>query len=197
MSKICPNCNAVLSDDAGYCNSCGAQLNDAYVQQNDYNQNMQTTVNNEMPMKWFKFVIYFQLFAGAFIGAVNAARYLTGLIYGIDAESVYLVFPALGTADKVYGVILLLLAAMAIFVRMQLAKYKLNASTFYIAYLGIGLVANLIYSVYVYLLMYRIMGAAVEEYSSVASIIGYLLGNGIVLVLNIVYFKKRKHLFVN
>lgn len=108
-------------------------MNDAYVQQNDYNQNMQTTVNNEMPMKWFKFVIYFQLFAGALIGAVNAARYLTGSIYGTDAKSVYLVFPALGTADKMYGVIVLLLAAMAIFVRMQLAKYKLNASTFYIA----------------------------------------------------------------
>lgn len=46
-------------------------------------------------MKWFKFIIYFQLWAGMLVNLVTAGKYFTGAYYEGNAEMVYRVFPAL------------------------------------------------------------------------------------------------------
>ena len=75
-------------------------------------------------MKWFKFIIYFQLWAGMLVNLVTAGKYFTGAYYEGNAEMVYRVFPALQPLDIVMGVVCLALAVYAVVVQRALAKFR-------------------------------------------------------------------------
>ena len=78
-----------------------------------YQQNMQQPhggqyqqMNNaEMNMGWFKFTIYFQLFANALLNLFNGVSYLTGYLYGGNSALVYTVYPSLKAFDVCFGII--------------------------------------------------------------------------------------------
>ena len=53
-------------------------------------------------MGWFKFIIYFQLFASAVINAALGITAFTGSHYDGKAELVYAFFPGMSAVDKVY-----------------------------------------------------------------------------------------------
>ena len=68
-------------------------------QQNMYNQQdmyIQTPQQpqKELGMKWFHFVIYFQLFVSALVGLWNGFQLLTGRIYGENTDRYIVIFLA-------------------------------------------------------------------------------------------------------
>ena len=75
-------------------------------------------------MKWFKFIIYFQLWAGMLVNLAAAAKYFTGAYYEGNAGMVYDFFPALQPLDIVMGVFCLALAVYAVVVQRALAKFR-------------------------------------------------------------------------
>ncbi len=75
-------------------------------------------------MKWFKFIIYFQLWASMLVYLVTAGKYFTGAYYEGNAEMVYRFFPALQPLDIVMGVVCLALAVYAVVVQRALAKFR-------------------------------------------------------------------------
>ena len=160
-----------------------------YYRQN-YNQPMQ---NNQPPMNWFKFIIYFQLFVGAFLNFCTGIVYLTGAIYNTQgegaAELIYLFYPSMSAIDKIYGLGLIALAVFAIVTRMKLAKYCKIGPTLYFIYCGVSIVLVLFYLVGVI--------SVVGMIENISSLVGNIIGLGILLVINVVYFKKREFLFVN
>lgn len=207
----CPNCGANISDTARFCTSCGSVVNQNQqppYQQPNYQQppqqpnyqqapqppQYQNPLAQALPMKWFKFLIYFSLFAGAVINIVYGFNYLTGGIYFVEtngevsASDIYEVFEEMQIVDVIYGLMMLAIAAFGIFVRFRLAGFYANGpkllNTLYI----VSLVASLVYVIGVF---------AVVGEADAFSMSGAMIGNVIMIAANAAYFKKRAHLFVN
>lgn len=166
-----------------------------------YQQNMQQPhggqyqqMNNaEMNMGWFKFTIYFQLFANALLNLFNGVSYLTGYLYGGNSALVYTVYPSLKAFDVCFGIIYIVIVGYAIYTRMMLAKYKktgpLNLYILLGANILMGILSNVAILAYV--------GTDVLDASDMTSFGRQLAATITLLIVDIVYFNKRKHLFVN
>lgn len=163
------------------------------AQYGHYN-NVQTV---ERPMKWYKFLIYFSLFAGAVLNVINAISYLTGSVYisqGFDISDInylYTVYHGLQTADIIYSIVLIGLAVLGFVARFQLAKYKAKGPILLYALSAGSMAVSLIYSIATYSILSVDIGA------EIAPLISNLVTQTVMLVLNYVYFNKRKDMFVN
>ena len=142
-------------------------------------------------MKWFKFLIYFALFAGAVLNLIGAIPYFIGSAYGADSAQIYSYFKGLRTVDLIYGVLCLGLVALALVARFSLSGFKKNGPTMLYILYGANILFGIIYAIAVGIVCHDMSIA----FSS--GTIGSLVGSGVMLAVNIVYFNKRKHLFVN
>ena len=140
-------------------------------------------------MKWFKFIIYFQLWASMLVYLVTAGKYLTGAYYEGNAEMVYRFFPALQPLDIVMGVVCLALAVYAVVVQRALAKFRAKGPMmYYLMY-----IVNTAVTV-----LYLIIGSIIIGQSAfTAEVAGSIIGSLVMIFINIPYFNNRKHLFVN
>lgn len=140
-------------------------------------------------MKWFKFIIYFQLWAGMLVNLVTAGKYFTGAYYEGNAEMVYRFFPALQPLDIVMGVVCLALAVYAVVVQRALAKFRAKGPMmYYLMY-----IVNTAVTV-----LYLIIGSIIIGQSAfTAEVAGSIIGSIVMLFVSIPYFNNRKHLFVN
>lgn len=140
-------------------------------------------------MKWFKFIIYLQLWAGMLVNLVTAGKYFTGAYYEGNAEMVYRFFPALQPLDIVMGVVCLALAVYAVVVQRALAKFRAKGPMmYYLMY-----IVNTAVTV-----LYLIIGSIIIGQSAfTAEVAGSIIGSIVMLFVNIPYFNNRKHLFVN
>ncbi len=174
------------------------EYNDAPVygnQNNGYNYDANGTMQPEPGMKWYGFVINFQLFVSALFGLYNAYQYLTGRIYALDSVSVsqiYSYFRGLRALDIVMGIAYIALAVFAIVTRQALAKLRKQGPTMLYAYLGFQILI---------LVIYLIAGAGIANVpvSSLVNpgIIGNIGGIVLTLIVDFIYFNKRSYLFVN
>ena len=89
----CINCGQPINDNAAFCEHCGQPRQEVEQQ----------PVIAPPPMKWFKFLIYFSLFAGAALNLINGITTILGTQYGEHAELVYATFGSLRTFDIVCG----------------------------------------------------------------------------------------------
>lgn len=191
---FCPKCGSELErEDQKFCNNCGAQLTGTGAS-TDTPSSKQSDNYGGFSMKWYKFLIYFALWAGGIINIIMGINYLSGGIYAatsdaqVTAEMVYSAFGGLKAVDVVYGLVVVALGALQIYTRFRLAKFKTNGpKLLYICYAAGG-VASLIYSIAVG----SITGTGLDS-----SAIGSLVLNVVLFVLNYIYFNKRKSLFVN
>lgn len=160
-------------------------------QPNAYPFNNQGFVQ-QLPMNWFKFVIYFQLFANAVLNLINAIMYFTGLHYGggYMTAAVYMFYGGLKPLDIVTGILTIGLVAIAIYTRFRLSGFKKNAIMCLMITYGANILVALIWLIGVVAI------TGVGEVIGASTIIS-LVGNIVLIILSAVYFNKRKHLFVN
>ncbi len=145
--------------------------------------------NRTVRMGWYKFLIYFALWLGSVLNLWNGIQMATGLVYSDDAAIVYGYLPSLRIVDILYGALLLLCAAFGIYTRFMLAQFrKIGPTCLYALYAAI-IVLPLGYAV----LVSALIGANVLESDTLAS----AATSAVMLVVNIVYFRARKDLFVN
>ena len=124
-----------------------------YNQQETYNQAPQQGVQQyaaqpALGMKWFKFVIYFQLFVAAISGFWNGWRLMSGSIYGLDADDltyVYNYFPGLKGVDTIIGICFIALGIFALVTRFILADFKKAGPAMYIGMLAANIVLSIAY----------------------------------------------------
>lgn len=149
----------------------------------------------DYPMAWFKFLIYFMLFANAAINIFTAVTYLTGSVYlgedmtMSDVEALYMFYPTAKMIDVIYGVLLIALAAYAIFTRFQLSGFKRRGPFLFILMYVLNLVIGLLYSISI---MFTLEAGLLDFISLVPSIITSV----VMIFVNVVYFRKREELFV-
>ena len=150
-------------------------------------------------LAWFKFIIYFQLFANAAVMVYNAVTCLFGLAYGDDAAVVYAVCPGLKVVDVIYGIICLCAAVTAILIRQRLGHYKKNAPVFYMSFVGAVMALGLLYNFAVLAVLNTVSSSVMQAGAAnmAETVLGTVIGAAVYFPLNYIYFKKRKELFVN
>ena len=189
---FCSNCGAQINDGAAFCSNCGASIG-ATPNAAPYDLQPAPTPVAAQPMKWFKFLIYFALFAGAALNALSGFRFLTGSLYGDEKELVYLIFSDLKTLDMIIGIGTLALAALGIFTRVRLAGYYKNGPKLLsLTYLG-GAIVNVIYIIGVYVVLPEMVTELIDMSSAISSIVTSVA----MIFVNKSYFAKRASLFVN
>lgn len=151
-------------------------------------------MNATPSMKWFKFLIYFALFAGAVINLAYGITYISGDIYEIQtngqatSEMVYSLFSGLKAVDVFYGVVMILIGGFSIFTRFLLSKYRKKGPLFLYILCGIGAGLSLIYSIAV---------MSISGVNQVANGVVSVIVSAVFIIFNIKYFGKRKNLFTN
>ncbi len=146
-----------------------------------------STVVIDKPMKWYNFLIYFSLWAGGILGLIYSFLYIGNAVN----LKLYWSFYGTEVLDRVYGVILGAVSAFQIYVRFRLAQYRENAPFLLnLLYFGSSVISAL------YVLVLSIM-VGMPLFECIKSAIADLISGLIVAVPNYIYFKKRKHLFVN
>ena len=167
-----------------------------------YNQpiytNPSTVSSNGLGMKWYKFIIYVQLFLSALTGLVNGIKYITGSVYGnaSERETVYELFPSMKTVSTITGILMLAAAVVAIIARQKLAGFKHDGPMFYYITCGISIGASLIYCIAAYSELSKYSWLVNTSSYLAGSIIGILISVGL-LIANIIYFGHRKDMFTN
>ncbi len=157
----------------------------------------------QTPMKWFKFLIYFSLFAGALLNVSTGFRYLSGAVYD-QKDVVYEVFDKIKTYDTVMAIAIFVGAAISIYARFVLASYSSKSKyVIMIPYLYSGVV-SLVYKVFMSSYMKEVaMEAGVYEQLKqnidpvfTSGIFSIIVGVALAAV-NYIYFNERSHIFVN
>ena len=189
----CPQCQnefPVTNQANRLCPFCGLAAEPVNILQTE-----PSVVQTHYPMKWYKFLIYFALFASAVLNTMSGISYMLGTIHGdiLFIGSIYESYPALRIVDIVYGLLLIGVAIMAIYTRLQLAYYREKGPMclyiLYSATMALTVISFVSTSLVV-------QGANYTMLTLLYDTIPSLVVSAVTLVLNIVYFRKRKELFV-
>ena len=194
----CVKCGKSMPDNATFCPSCGARrmAEEPVVVPDSSSYTMPQantgyTAPQVHPMKYYKFVIWVQLFLSAVVGVSQGILLLTGRIYetvsDVSAKLLYAFYPGMHTVNILFGLIYIALAVAAIYVRQQLAHFKTKAPDLYYIYLIAQMAATFLYGVLQNLIIASGLGSAVPN----------LIVMIILLVLCRIYFEKRRALFCN
>ena len=205
---FCEKCGSPIQNCQKFCPNCGNQI---IKMKNDSTYNTQQPISSypsqtyatqqNLSMKWFKYLIYFSLFATAIENCYNAVMYFIGLRYGENSELMYKYFDELKTMDVIMGVVAIFMAIFNIYVRYQLADYCKNGPRLLLLMYVLSIACNILY----YIKLASIVSESSpsrqwrqEFLASVdVSIIISVLGCVALIIANKIYFDKRKHLFVN
>ena len=144
----------------------------------------------ELGMKWFKFLVYFGLWAGAVLNFIDGINLLTGAVYeaeGVSAELVYYTYPQLRENDMFFGLVAIGIAIYQGYTAYSLLKFKQVAPKL----LTILYCLSISWSFF-----YAIFTSSILGESLMGEVIGSIIAGAIMLVINYIYFKNRKHLFV-
>lgn len=213
----CPKCGAPAAESDKFCRTCGAEI--PRTEENEVPPIDSTiygvppggsfgappfgappfggSAGYFTPMRWYKFLIYFALFAGAVLNTFSAFTYLAGMAYvdelGNNVTSLqYEAYPLLQLIDIVYGILLLGVAAFGIYTRFALALYKKSGPMTLFVFYGVSAGISLLREI-----ACAILVGNIGDPLTIASFAITVLANVILIVLNNIYFEKRSHLFVN
>ena len=202
---FCRFCGTQIPDSVKFCPNCGANLAPAAPAETPASNGYTFTPapaapeQNAMPsctytapvrgMKWFKFIIYFQLWVGMLANLVDAGKFFTGGFYEGSAELVYAYYPALKPLDIVMGIFCLTLAVYAVVVQRSLAKFRAEGPKMYYILLGASIAVTLLYL----LVGSIILGESVFSLDTGVN----LIVSVVMIFVNLQYFNNRGHLFVN
>jgi len=145
----------------------------------------------ELPMRWYKFLIYFFLWISAAVNIMSAYFYVTG---GAQTEEVLAQFPILKTIDLFYGILTLGMGVLALFTRFALANYKRNAPKLIVGLYCYGFAISAVYNVAVLSLTSAIY-EPVDFIIMGMSVGTSVIMNAVLIGCNYVYFKKRRRVF--
>lgn len=188
----CPFCGTYADDNAKYCPNCQVDLQDAEVPKTPGSGTEAPAP--ELGMGWYKFLIWFALFAGALLNLVRGIQMMSGDQYDGYADQVYRVFDGLKGLDMVAGVALITLAVIAIVARFSLAAYKKNGPKLLILLYAFNAGIQIIYTLAAKSIISAATASVSLDTSSAFSSAAFALA---MAAINYSYFKKREHLFVN
>lgn len=182
---FCPNCSTPIPEAHQICPSCGTTV----IQQ----------PAAQKPMKWFKYLIYFSLWSRFVIYIFTGMYIISGYRFFGYTDSIYSLIPGQSTVDFIYGIACIFIGFYTIVTRFQLAQFCRNAP-------------KMLYGIYfldfMFSLFYLIASAAITlipfaQLSDTPMIgqiamemIYHLVAVAMMIVINAIYFGKRREMFV-
>ena len=172
---------------------------DVFKEELEEYKEMTQSSKTELGMKWFKFLIYFILFSEA---AENLAQAVS-LIFNFKIEYFQELFDLkyfdgdMRAFGIFFGFIYLIPAVSAVFIRFDLAKFKKGSPTKYIVFEIYSQIITWVYSLFIALCELEGFDVRTLILAFVGVTFGCVLGGFVYIYPNVVYFKNRKHLFVN
>lgn len=158
-----------------------------------------------MPMKWHKFLVYFLLWFSGVVNIINGISVLAGWQYSREfgdgaAKFVYAVLPALKPIDVIYGILIIGTAIFG-FITAYRLLYKLKGSPKLLLMLyAAGAVISIIYLIVIIVILKKFSndhGVEFDSGSFILQAIWTAVMSVLMIVVNRIYYKKRKYLFVN
>ena len=180
----CNKCGEPMQDGAAFCPACGAS-------QNMSAQQSYGNTNNEpdMPMKWFKFLIYFALFAGAVLNILSGLGTLSSVLIPSELETVYDSYAALKALDVFMGVAAIGLGVFGIYTRFRLSGYHSNGPKMLLLTYAASAAIQVIYIIGAYI--------ALDGAVTMTSTFTNVAVSVAMIFINKTYFDKRAHMFKN
>ena len=178
MTTRCENCGTVMPSEGSRCLNCGAVAGDP---------------NPAYSMKWFKLLTRIILPAAAALMILLGMLDLLGLPYamrGYDTSLLYAKVPLLFMIDTIYGALCCVIGVMYLIIRKQLIRFhKRGPILLYITY-GLNILLAIAYAM---LTRYYVapIGTSILTLTEIGELVGMLAG----IILNVVYFTNRKHMF--
>ena len=195
---FCKNCGAAIEEGQTSCPVCKT----AVPSESERSVSAQYAYPpaTALPMKWYKFLINFALFFSVVLNANSGVQLINGDQYrdgNVDMSGlVYSQFGALKTVDVVAGIVMIAFALFTLYVRSRLAGYCKNGPKMLLLLYILGFAYTVLYTAAVYITL--------ASYGVSLNIVDFLLTgsvtvavvDGVMFVINLEYFRNRKHLFV-
>lgn len=193
---LCYKCNSTIPDNSLVCKNCGAEMS-VYARRTHESGTDANPFTSLVPMNWYKFLIYFSLYASAITSFINGIMFLTGYIYTIQSgtnTNAYMVYMQFGNAlmlcDIVYGILFIAYAAFALVVRKRLASFKKNSPLLFYLWCAMGIIISAGYAIAI-----GFFGGVSGSFG--AAYIPQIITEAAYIYVNYIYFSKRKQFFVN
>ncbi len=179
---ICRNCGSHVPDNQFACDNCGTVTK--IVRDVPASDKM-----TALPMRWFKVLIYFVLFATAALYIYEGVNIILGGQYSQPAAVVRAEFEGLTRIDIIFAVGSFVLAGIAIFARFALAAFRSEA---------IGAL-NIVYALNMALIMFYVVSILLVTNGEVLDVVTlfHIPFDLTMIAVNSAYFKKREKLFTN
>lgn len=198
---FCKNCGAAIEEGQTNCPVCGT----AVPSESERSVSAQYAYPpaTALPMKWYKFLINFMLFFSAALNAISGVQLIIGDQYrdgNVDMSGlVYSQFGALKTVDVVAGIVLIAFALFTLYVRSRLAGYCKNGPKMLLLMYILGFAYTVLYTAagYITLASYGVSLNIVDFLlTDGVTVLTTAVADGVMIVINLEYFRNRKHLFV-
>ena len=144
-------------------------------------------------MTWYKVLIYFLLFASALVYLYHSFFFFSGNLHKNHEKLFYFMAPHLKTFDIIMGILYILLAALAIYTRIELVKFSKIAP---MLLTGVYLAPAICKALYLIVLMStKSIGQDFDvlTYDFVPAIFSSVA----LLGINLVYMTNRSEMFTN
>ncbi|MGN1341237.1 MAG: zinc-ribbon domain-containing protein [Oscillospiraceae bacterium] len=151
-----------------------------------------TETGRSYGIAWLKFIVYVQLFAAALIHFVNAILYLSGSLYGADAELIYSFFTGLRGLDITMGVLSLLLCGATVLTRFMLTGLRRIGPWMYLGIYVVNVVLAILYPV----IASALTGIPAGQLISGRDI-SQIISSIALIAANFTYFRHRMSAFVH
>lgn len=138
-------------------------------------------------MKWYWFIVHIQLLLSTLSFFLNGYMYLTGAFYGDQAATLYGTYPGMSLLDKGFGIFAIVMAVLAIFTRMKLKDYREGAPKQLIMLYILSLLGTIVYI--------GVEMAIVGQNLITSDLIMSITVSMFMIIVNIYYFRNRRHLF--
>lgn len=147
-----------------------------------------------MKMGWFKFLIHFALIASAILNVLAGIRLIAGLHYYENRDFFYFAFPGLQEFDFILGLVIIAFAVFLLYTRSRLAGFWANGPKM----LTITHCALILINI-VQIVGQKIIYSQEPRFVVTLDYSTYwtaIVVQGILMLIDLLYFKKRSHLFV-
>ena len=138
-------------------------------------------------LAWAYFLGYGALWIGAIINIITGIPHITGSYLGYNKNSVYAYFEALQILDILYGLVVVAVAVLGIVTALCIILKKKAA----VVLVPAMYFANCAFGALYLMLLAGITG----ELSAVASGAGAIVVSLVMGIVNIIYFRNRRHIF--
>lgn len=216
--KYCAHCGNSANDDQQFCPSCGNAFPAAAQQPQyaapQYAAPQYAAPQAQLSMKWYNFLVKFALLFGVvcnligailnFTGITTMYNYLSNLpsfevsdfveaLFEGELEGFFKGGEELKTCGIVAGVLTLALCVLGVMAWSNLKSFSKKGITFlYATYAG-AVAVNIVYNIFYISALKELVGDSLKvDYSGM---IGTIAVYAVIIALNMIYFKKRAHMF--